>query len=132
MKTFPLNLRPVILVDVKLSGPKGSRFVKMILDTGASFTMASPQILSEIGCDPVLSSNVKKICTASSVEFVPFVKLPVVEALGYKVGYLDIVAHLMPTSIPAEGLLGLNFLSRFNLDLQFLNKRMIIADEMSA
>lgn len=101
----------------------------MILDTGASFTMVSPQLLSEIGCDPASSVDVRKITTASSVEHVSFVTVSTIEALGYKLNNIEIVSHTLPMTLPAEGLLGLNFLSKFNLHLKFLDDTLAITDQ---
>ena len=43
--------QPIIPVDVLLEGPAGSQFVRMALDTGATYTMAPASTLRAIGYD---------------------------------------------------------------------------------
>ena len=54
MPIFPLDLliNPVIVVIATLVGPERAHNIQLILDTGATYTMISPEILLRIGCDP--------------------------------------------------------------------------------
>lgn len=90
----------------------------MLLDTGASYTMLHPDVLIKIGCEPI-SLHKRKITTASGIEWVSFVKIPEIRALGHSVRDIEISAHDLPSSLPAEGLLGLNFLKHFDLLIHF-------------
>ncbi len=107
----------VILVPTTLVGPKQSHNINLILDTGASFTMISPEILVRIGLDPAEALHKSTIATASGVEFVAFVKLPRLEVLGVKRSDIEICVHSLPATVPARGLLGLNFLRHFDVHL---------------
>ena len=124
MAKFPLNLsqNPVIILAATLTGLERSHTIQLILDTGATYTMISPEILIRIGCDPSRSLEKNPITTASGIEYVSFVTIPTVKALGVSLNDVKVCAHSLPSNIPARGLLGLNFLSHFNLHLNFLNR----------
>ena len=134
MAKFPLDLRQrhqVILLTATLIGPERLHTIQLILDTGATYTMISPEILVRIGCDPSQSIEKSPITTASGIEYVPFVIIPTVRALGVSRDHVKVCAHSLPSNIPARGLLGLNFLRHFNLHLNFLDQEMEIVESSS-
>lgn len=110
------NVRSII-IPVGIKGPKNIRFARMILDTGATYTMICPEILVEAGYD--LSNPHRKlaITTASSIEYTPFYMLMELKALGKTVSNLEVASHSLPERVPADGLLGLNFLRQFRLTI---------------
>lgn len=120
MPKFPFDpAAPVILLDVIVEGPARRHLVRMILDTGATFTMLAPEILIDIGLDPAQSADRRMITTASGVEHVTFCTVPVVRTLGVAQENVAVCAHSLPSNIPARGLLGLNFLRGYHLHLDF-------------
>jgi len=62
---FPKNVQSII-VSVKIKGPKNIRFARMILDTGATYTMICPEILIEAGYDLSQPKRKLPITTAST------------------------------------------------------------------
>lgn len=126
---FPLNPKqPIIIIPTILIGPRGERLIQMILDTGASFTMVAPGTLIEIGCDPNKNHQNRPITTASGIEYVPFLTIPNMKALGVERENIEVCVHSLPPNIPARGLLGLNFLRHFNVHLNFLQGTLIISE----
>ncbi len=120
MPDFPLDAsRSIIPVKVALVGRRGSLFVDMALDTGATHTMAPPEFLAAIGCDPILAIRKMEISTASGIILAPLVRLRALRCLGQEVKGLPVLAHALPGESPVEGLLGLDFLRRFNIHLLF-------------
>jgi predicted aspartyl protease len=122
MKPFKLSEDfQIIILPVRIEGPSHTRYLRMILDTGATYTMVCPDVLIECGYD--LSTPTKKVAitTASSVEYAPFFKINSIEALGHTVANIEVASHTLPPRVPAEGLLGLNFLREFRNDLDFPN-----------
>lgn len=93
----------------------------MILDTGATYTMICPEILIEVGYDLSKPKKHIAITTASSVESAPFFEIEHIETLGQGISNLEVASHTLPPRIPAEGLLGLNFLRHFRNELDFPN-----------
>ena len=127
MNQFSLDLRSqVILIPAVIIGPKSAHTINLIFDTGATFTLISPEILLRIGADPAKAENKRAITTASGIEFVPFLKIPLIKTLGVERNNIEVCAHSLPSNLPARGLLGLNFLRHFNVHLNFLEKRMKI------
>ena len=127
MTKFPVDLTSqVILVDATLRGITYPHTIRLILDTGATFTMISPEILLRIGLDPAKSVKQRTICTASGIEYVPFLTVPFIKAFGVERKNIEVCAHALPTNIPARGLLGLNFLGHFNVHLNFKDRNIRI------
>lgn len=132
MPIFHLDINArVILVDAVVRGPARDHAVRMILDTGSSYTLLAPEILLDIGCDLYKSVRRGPISTASGLEYTTFVSVPSIEALSQRVKSLDICVHSPPPTIPARGLLGLNFLRHFNIHLNFLDGNIEIIPKTS-
>jgi predicted aspartyl protease len=125
-REFRLDLtQKIILVDARIFGVKESHRIRMIVDTGAAYTMVSPEILVKIGCNPVYGET-RPIATASGIEYVSFLKVPSMKAFGFEVRDLEVTAHALPTTLPARGLLGINFLKNFNVHFKFLESKIEI------
>lgn len=107
----------VILVKALIRGPCRTHAINMILDTGATYTLIAPEILMDVGLDPSKSQKTSRITTASGLEYVSFIPVPCIEALGMQKENLEVCVHSLPTPIPARGLLGLNFLRDFEIRL---------------
>ncbi len=88
-----------------------------ILDTGASYTVISEHVAKELKID--LDKNHPKIRlqTANGVIEVPLVTLDSIEVSGLRVDDLAAVVHDFSNDTNIAGLLGLNFLSKFRMDL---------------
>jgi len=113
---FPKNAQSII-VPIFISGPKTQRFARMILDTGATYTMICPEILNDIGYDLSQPRRKLAITTASSIEYTPFYLIEHLEALGKKEIKIEVASHSLPPRVPADGLLGLNFLRKYKLTI---------------
>ena len=74
--------------------------------------------------DAPLATKRIELVTASGLELAPRVTVRAVRCLGQTVRHLDVVCHDLPTQSPVKGLLGLNFLRRFHLQLDFPAKRL--------
>lgn len=85
----------------------------MAIDTGATYTMVPPDLLIDIGCDPVKATRHLELSTASGLLVVPVVRVRLVRCLGRAVKSVEVVAHHLPPESPVEGLLGLNVLVHF-------------------
>ena len=102
----------IISVYAQMAGPKTSRSMKMVLDTGASLTMVPPEKVLSLGYSiPVSRDKIVKIFTASGVEYVPIVVIDSLSALGITVRRIEVLCHSLSPDSPVEGLLGINFLS---------------------
>lgn len=117
---FPIQpTEQVLLVPAILEGTRRRHNIYVILDTGATFTMISPEILERIGFEPDERLERNPISTASGIEYVSFVTLPALTVLGHERKGITVCVHTLPSTLPARGLLGLNFLRYFDLHLNF-------------
>ena len=111
---------PVIVLFVKLTGPKGTRRVKMALDTGATYVLIPHHIAESLGYDPASSRERVPLTTASGVEIVPLITLESVSALGKKIDNVRVVCHDLPPTSHIDGLLGLSYFREQRIKLDFV------------
>jgi len=109
----------LIVVDVEVKGEVESGVVKMAVDTGCTFTIVPWNIAIAIGCDPARSKETVRMVTASGIEFAPVVTLKSLKALGQEVRNIKVACHNLPEESLVDGLLGLNFLSKFDVFIRF-------------
>lgn len=109
---FPIKIPGnIITLYSQIKGPKDIKTLRMILDTGASYTMIPIRKAMDIGYDPAVSNRRIQIFTVSGIEYVPMVQVASFKCLGVEVKNLDVICHDLPPQSPADGLLGLNFLA---------------------
>ena len=95
----------------------------LVFDTGASITIISENILNDIGCD-VTNGRSHKIITASGVEFVKEVTLEKIRLGEFELENVTAYAHTFPEEIFTIGVIGLDILSQFDINILF-SKRLI-------
>ena len=83
---FPLDLRQgIITVHARLYGPRACRLIRVALDTGASYTVISPRIISELGYGAKKYKHRVDMTTASGAIAAPLVTLKAIQCLGQKI-----------------------------------------------
>ncbi len=104
-----------IVVSAKLSAGSNSLPVRMVLDTGASFTTISPDAAARLGIAPGPRSPALRVQTASGEAEYPLAVLSSLRLGGMEVGPLA-VAVCAPCAVGDKtGLLGLNFTRHFQM-----------------
>lgn len=126
MKKYQFQKNKVIILPVKLAGPKGEKWTQVIFDTGATYSMFPPSVLQAVGHDLRKPLSTVKIITASSVEYVPMIKIPKIEIFGINLTDVVVVSHLLPPTTPAQGLIGISTLNHFDYELNFSDNTLII------
>jgi predicted aspartyl protease len=111
----------LIIVPVRLFGPVGDMIVRLALDTGATSTLINSEIMVLLGYDPATSPNRIQVTTGSGVELCPRVTVQRLEALGKSVNDFPILSHSLPPTSQVDGLLGLDFLRGFQINIDFRN-----------
>ena len=84
--------------------------VRLLVDTGASYTVLPTRIWQRIGCNLEQPLEKKKIVTANGAIEVPIVAVPWFNCLGTKRENYPVVALSLPASSFTDGLLGMDFL----------------------
>ncbi len=111
----------LIHVRAQISGPSGVAFLTLALDTGATRTLISPEMMIEVGYEPSKSGQFSQMTTGSRIERVPLLTLDKLISLGQERLGLIVACHSLPPSAGVDGLLGLDFFRRQNLNIDFRN-----------
>ena len=114
-----------IRLRVEIVGDR-RRTLDMLLDTGATRTTIPLWAAEEIGIPPHASERRVETTTASDTIEAPIVTVPSVHAFGHTVENIEVLCLDLPPSLCIDGLLGLNFLSRFKLFVHFPKGVLII------
>jgi clan AA aspartic protease (TIGR02281 family) len=107
------------VLPVNLVGKSANYIVNMGLDTGATFVMIPWDVAERLGYDPAISDERISITTASTVEKVPLITLEEVDVLGHSLKNVKVAVRDLPAKSRVDGLLGLSFLTNFNIKLMF-------------
>lgn len=119
LSNIPKN---IINVYSLIKGPRDRKTLRMVLDTGASYTMIPIKKAREIGYDPPASSKKIEIFTASGIEYVSVITIASFKSLGIEVKELEVVCHDLPPQSPVDGLLGINFLIHYPPFIEFYSR----------
>ncbi len=84
--------------------------VRLLVDTGSSYTVLPRQILKRLGCNLEQPLQTTTIVTASETVKMPIVSVPWFNCLGVRKENFSVVAMNLPISSFTNGLLGIDFL----------------------
>lgn len=93
-----------------VSGTQGTRALRLLLDTGSTYTILPNEVLSSIGLDPFASKERVRIITGSGYLIAPRVQVQRFDCLGYRIEGFKVVGHTIPPDSFVDGLLGMDFL----------------------
>jgi len=113
-------LSGLVMVDIGLWNKKRNAFSKMSItvDTGASVTTISTDILFRAGYD-ITSGTTKRITTASGIEYVKEIVVGKIRLDSFEMSDVLVYAHTFPQESFSSGVLGLNVLSGFDVNMLF-------------
>ena len=111
----------LIRLPIKIIDINGSKYRDLIvaLDTGSSDTSIPTRIASDLGYDLSNPKQVVLLTTGSSIVPAKIITVRKLTAIGESVENIDVVCHDLPFGATIEGVLGLNFLSHFDLNISF-------------
>lgn len=119
---LPITLR------LKAKGPKGTREIDAILDTGAVYTTISWDVAKDIGYDPAVSEKRTRIITANGIIEVPMIQVESFSVKELEARNVDTICHNIPEISTVDGLVGLSFLKHFTVCMNFKEGRMKMED----
>ncbi len=94
-----------------VSGPSGRvAIVRLLVDTGARYTMLPTTIADSLGCDLQHPVRYLRLMAVDSLIDAPVVAVSWFHCLGQRLDNLQVVVHSLPASTPVDGLLGMDFL----------------------
>jgi predicted aspartyl protease len=107
----------LMIVRACLEGIEVRAYPKLLVDTGSTYTIISYEILEAIGCSPTLPQRRQRIVTGSGYEIVPVVNVNKIYCLGEVKENMEILAHPLPFGTYVDGILGIDFLSSFDITI---------------
>jgi aspartyl protease family protein len=116
---MPARARPASLIVHALCHAKRAVVLRMLVDTGATYTMIPRKAALAIGLNPTAAIRRIPVITASVVEYVPLLRVPVWRCLGIELRGFEVLCHDLPPESAVDGLLGLNFLRHFTAFQRF-------------
>ena len=81
-----------------------SKVVKLLVDTGANYTVLPPDLLIELGCDLNKPNRIISIAAAGGMVQVPIVRVPWFNCLGQRVESFPVIALKLPAAAAIDGL----------------------------
>lgn len=116
----------LIIVTAQVYGKHGSRRITLALDTAASHTHITPDIIDELGYSPAQGEAITSVRSAIGKEPGYMLRVQRFESLGFGFDDFLVHAHDLPTGFGIDGLLGLSFLKRFNYEIRSVEGRILI------
>lgn len=115
------NTKSLIIVDMAIEGPDGRklRILPAAFDTGASFTIMPSDVAVSLGYDLTRVTRRVRIVTGSGVEYASVIIVQKLTAIGESITNIEVLCHDLPEDSKVDGLLGLNFLRHFDIDISF-------------
>ena len=117
--SVPFQKRGTVVVVPATINEKAA--VKFVVDTGASYTMISQATAKELEIDLEKKLPTIPFQTANGVIQAPLVTLSSVDVGGLQIKDLTAAVHDVFPDPAVSGLLGLNFLSNFRMDIDTQN-----------
>lgn len=103
--------------------------VKLLIDTGSSYTILPFATLIKIGRDPSFIKPTVQIVAANSLFVAPKVKVEWIHAFGLKFESFSVLAHNLPSAFYADGVPGMDFLTRAKATIDIANEQILLSQQ---
>ena len=105
----------LLAVQATVGSREGGDFVRvrLLVDTGSSFTILPVQVLQNLGYDTRNPLRRQELVTGQGRIYVPVINVSLFNCVGQLIENFDVVAHDIPPNLRIDGLLGMDFLTRF-------------------
>ncbi|MBI5652375.1 MAG: clan AA aspartic protease [Chloroflexi bacterium] len=110
----------VVLVNVRLNE---HTTIRMLLDTGAKYTIITPAVATRLGAVMESAPRVS-VTTATQREVVSLINVDQVDLHGLLLRDVECAVLNLPDVLGVDGLLGMSFLKRCRLVLDIPNRRL--------
>ncbi len=116
----------LLMLKAFLEGPEGKAYPRLLLDTGSAYTIISQEILENIGCSPSMTKKRQRIITGSGYEITPVVCINRFNCFGKTLEDFEVLAHTLPLGTYVDGLLGMDFMNRFEVEIKIRSGEIFI------
>jgi len=115
------RMRRLIVLNLEVGGINGnnSDLLPVALDTGASNTTIPPQVATALGYDLSDPKQEVGLITGGGIVSAKIITVRKLTARGRTVEDIDGLFHDLPENSILDGLLGMNFLEHFDIDISF-------------
>ena len=105
----------LLAVQATVGSREGGDFVRvrLLVDTGSSFTILPVQLLQNLGYDTRNPLRRQELVTGQGRIYVPVINVSWFNCVGQLIEKFDVFAHDIPPNLRIDGLLGMDFLIRF-------------------
>lgn len=112
---------PLIIVNLRVGSTTDNEFHDLTvgLDTGASATTIPTKVALDLGYDLANPKEERLVVTASGARAEKVITVRRLTALGETVEDIDVLCLDLPEPSIIEGVLGLNFLEHFDIEISF-------------
>jgi len=111
MKKYILQrIERLLILRASIFGRKGVRVVRLLVDTGSTYTILPNEVLYSIGLDPSMSKERVKLTTGSGYIIAPRTEIRRFSCLGHTIKNFKVVTHTLPPESFVDGLLAMDFL----------------------
>jgi predicted aspartyl protease len=118
MIRYPIQIYPVqkvgnlLWLNASVGGQGSDRAIlRLLIDTGASYTVLPISPLQELGYHPTQSNLHRPIVTAGGTMNVPFIQVTSFHCLGIHLQDFPVALYDLPTASKIDGILGMDFLA---------------------
>ncbi len=109
-----------------VEGLNGKAYPKLLIDTGSAYTVLSQEMLEFIGASPATATKRQRIITGSGYEIVPVIPVETFNCFGKKVEGFHILGHTLPPGVYVDGLLGMDFMSKFEIEIKTKSGEIVV------
>jgi len=121
----------IIVVTARITGPRGSAFARLVLDTGAVMTTLTPELAVTIGYTARDGIRRTRVHTAIGSEEGFLLSVAKLTALGVVAS--NVLVHVFDLGHDdIDGLVGLNFLNQLNYEIRSTERRILVEPVASA
>ena len=105
----------LLAVQATVGSREGGDFVRvrLLVDTGSSFTILPVQVLQNLGYDTRNPLRRQELVTGQGRIYVPVINVSWFNCVGQLIESFEIVAHDLPPNLRIDGLIGMDFLTFF-------------------
>lgn len=130
MKRYRLErIGHLLLTRGAVCGPEGTNVIRLLVDTGSSYTILPVEVLKAIGCDPIAGrEDYARLVTGNGLVIAPRVSVEWLHVLGQQIEGLKVVAHTIPFSEFFDGLLGIDVLIRLQAQIDVRKGTIYVAE----
>ncbi len=125
MTTYPLTQSGSLLyTNAALKGKNGVFHIRLLVDTGSTYTIMPWGHLAMSGLEPSLKVDSVQITAASGTIIAPRVRADWFSCCGLLLKSFPVIAHTLPSGLSSIGILGMDFLRAAKSQIDVFNSQL--------